>query len=40
MADAVEKLDFETAALIRDEIYTLEGPGPKKTKSRKRKIFS
>lgn len=24
MADAVEKLDFETAALIRDEIYALE----------------
>jgi len=26
MAEAVEKLDFETAALIRDEIYKLEGP--------------
>jgi excinuclease ABC subunit B len=25
MADAVEQLDFETAALIRDEILTLEG---------------
>jgi excinuclease ABC subunit B len=25
MADAVEELDFETAALIRDEILTLEG---------------
>jgi len=30
MADAVEKLDFETAALIRDEIYELEGTKPKK----------
>ncbi|MDD2657520.1 MAG: excinuclease ABC subunit UvrB [Candidatus Pacebacteria bacterium] len=36
MAEAVEQLDFETAALIRDEIYKLEGTGPKKT-SRKRK---
>ncbi len=26
MAEAVEQLDFETAALIRDEIYKLEGP--------------
>jgi excinuclease ABC subunit B len=25
MAEAVERLDFETAALIRDEIYALEG---------------
>lgn len=25
MADAVEQLDFETAALIRDELYALEG---------------
>lgn len=25
MAEAVESLDFETAAIIRDEIYTLEG---------------
>ncbi len=39
MADAVEKLDFETAALIRDEIYKLEGTGPKKPK-RKKKMFS
>ena len=38
MAEAVEKLDFETAALIRDEIYKLEGAGPKK-KSRKRKAL-
>ena len=30
MAEAVEKLDFETAALIRDEIYELEGTTPKK----------
>ncbi|MDO8407980.1 MAG: excinuclease ABC subunit UvrB [bacterium] len=30
MAEAVEKLDFETAALIRDEIYELEGTKPKK----------
>ena len=30
MADAVEKLDFETAALIRDEIYELEGTKPKR----------
>ncbi|MFZ1074919.1 MAG: excinuclease ABC subunit UvrB [Minisyncoccia bacterium] len=39
MADAVEKLDFETAALIRDELYKLEGNGPKK-KGRKRKALS
>jgi len=32
MADAVEKLDFETAALIRDEIYELEGTAPKKSR--------
>ena len=30
MADAVEQLDFETAALIRDEIYALEGASAKK----------
>jgi len=36
MADAVEKLDFETAALVRDEIYELEGTKPKRP-SRKRK---
>ncbi|MBU6323809.1 MAG: excinuclease ABC subunit UvrB [Patescibacteria group bacterium] len=29
MAEAVEALDFETAALIRDEIYELEGKQPK-----------
>ncbi len=39
MAEAVEQLDFETAALIRDEIYSLEGNGPKKKKSRKRKAL-
>ncbi len=39
MADAVEQLDFETAALIRDEIYKLEGSEPRK-KSRKRKALS
>ncbi len=39
MAEAVEKLDFETAALIRDEIYKLEGTGPKK-KGRTRKPLS
>ncbi len=37
MAEAVEKLDFETAALIRDEIYELEGTGPKKPSRRGRK---
>jgi protein-arginine kinase activator protein McsA len=31
MADAVEALDFETAAILRDEIYALEaGEAPKK----------
>ncbi len=28
MADAVEQLDFETAAVLRDEIYVLEGKEP------------
>jgi excinuclease ABC subunit B len=32
MADAVEQLDFETAALIRDEIYALEGGTASKAK--------
>jgi excinuclease ABC subunit B len=32
MADAVEALDFETAAIIRDEIYALEGREPKPAK--------
>ena len=39
MAEAVERLDFETAALIRDELYKLEGNGPVK-KARKRKPLS
>lgn len=38
MAEAVEQLDFETAALIRDELYKLEGNGPKK-KVRTRKAL-
>lgn len=40
MEEAVEKLDFETAALIRDEIYKLEGTGPKAKKPRTRKPLS
>jgi excinuclease ABC subunit B len=40
MSEAVEKLDFETAALIRDEIYKLEGTGPKAKKPRTRKPLS
>ncbi len=32
MADAVEALDFETAAILRDEIYALEGGEPKPAK--------
>ncbi len=40
MAEAVEQLDFETAALIRDEIYKLEGTGPKVRKPRTRKPLS
>ncbi len=40
MAEAVEQLDFETAALIRDEIYKLEGTGPKARKPRIRKPLS
>jgi excinuclease ABC subunit B len=40
MADAVELLDFETAALIRDELYKLEGNGPKAKKPRTRKALS
>jgi excinuclease ABC subunit B len=35
MADAVENLDFETAAILRDEIYALEGKEvPKKSASK------
>ncbi|MDE2021368.1 MAG: excinuclease ABC subunit UvrB [Patescibacteria group bacterium] len=40
MAGAVEQLDFETAALIRDEIYKLEGTGPRARKPRTRKPLS
>ncbi len=40
MSEAVEQLDFETAALIRDEIYKLEGTGPKAKKPRIRKPLS
>lgn len=40
MEEAVEQLDFETAALIRDEIYKLEGTGPNVKKSRARKPLS
>jgi excinuclease ABC subunit B len=37
MANAVEELDFETAALIRDEIYALEGNEPKKKPMRRKR---
>lgn len=40
MAAAVEQLDFETAALIRDEIYKLDGQAPKARKPRTRKPLS
>ena len=40
MSEAVEELDFESAALIRDEIYKLEGTEPKFKKPRKRKPLS
>jgi excinuclease ABC subunit B len=40
MSGAVEQLDFETAALIRDELYKLEGNGPKAKKPRVRKALS
>jgi excinuclease ABC subunit B len=36
MADAVEALDFETAAIIRDEILTIEGKEVPKKKARQR----
>ncbi|MBY0110536.1 excinuclease ABC subunit UvrB [Patescibacteria group bacterium] len=35
MADAVEALDFETAAVIRDEIYVLEGKADPKERGKK-----
>ena len=38
MAEAVEKLDFETAALIRDEIYELEGTKPKRAAKKRRPL--
>ncbi len=39
MADAVENLDFETAALLRDEIYALEGTeAPKKKPTKRRRL--
>ncbi len=42
MSEAVEELDFETAALIRDEIYRLDGQTPphQATKPRKRRLLS
>ncbi|MEK7602207.1 MAG: excinuclease ABC subunit UvrB [Patescibacteria group bacterium] len=36
MSEAVEALDFETAALLRDEIYELEGKEPKAKKTTKK----
>ncbi len=36
MSEAVEQLDFETAAILRDEIYTLEGKEPKKPTRKKK----
>ena len=38
MAEAVKLLDFETAALIRDEIAVLEGAGKTKAKKSKKKV--
>ncbi len=38
MDEAVEALDFETAALIRDEIYSLEGRKPVKAKRARRRF--
>jgi protein-arginine kinase activator protein McsA len=38
MKDAVEALDFETAALIRDEIRLLRGESISTAKPKKRKI--
>lgn len=37
MAEAVEALDFETAAILRDEIYALEGGEAPKARARGRK---
>lgn len=36
MGEAVEALDFETAAILRDEIYRLEGKLPKEPKEAKK----
>jgi excinuclease UvrABC nuclease subunit len=36
MEDAVEALDFETAAIIRDEIYKLDGTDEQKEKIAKK----
>ncbi len=38
MAEAVKNLDFETAAILRDEIYTLMGEGDKINKTQRRKM--
>ncbi|HEY5383287.1 MAG TPA: excinuclease ABC subunit UvrB [Candidatus Paceibacterota bacterium] len=37
MAEAVKELDFETAALLRDEIYALSGKGTSNTKEKRRR---
>jgi len=37
MEEAVKNLDFETAALLRDEIQSLEGTAPKRQAPRKRR---
>ena len=41
MEDAVKALDFETAAILRDEIFALEEKlgGVKKKKSQRRKFI-
>ncbi len=38
MGEAVEALDFETAAILRDEIYQLEGKEPKKVSSPRKRM--
>lgn len=38
MAKAVEELDFETAAIIRDEIYALEGNAPKRSAHKRKPL--
>jgi excinuclease ABC subunit B len=37
MAEAVKELDFETAALLRDEIYALTGKGTSNVKEKRRR---